>query len=254
MVLFGTGCAWWQLPAEVPPERPRESIGQDGKSAPIVRYPRASEEQARGRLQQVEVYVAQTRNLMSDWTGADEPLERARDARSGARWSESFFYAEEASAQADIAVSDHYARLANEELAHALNLVGLGEAQILQIRAAEEMMVTGNSRLAYGQLRTLNRQLAQQVKTYEVRSGDSLWVISGRPEGYSNPLLWPLIWRANVAVIPNPDRLQKGQVLDIKPHPSADDVAEAVEYARGRRSERRRMVTPTIGEIRRGTK
>lgn len=110
-------------------------------------------------------------------------------------------------------------------------------------------MVTGNSRLAYGRLRTLNGQLEKRVKTYTVRSGDSLWVIAGRPEVYANSLLWPLVWQANITLIPDPDRLRREQVLKLRPHPSVDEIAEAVGVARG---ERQAVpgVTPDIGEIR----
>lgn len=205
--------------------------------------------QAQQQLQQAEALVEQTRSLISGWDAADGDLVRARAALSQGESAEARLAAREALARAEEALSDHYARLANQELARSYTFSGLDDGQLLQLRAAEEILVTGNSRLAYGRLRQLNRQLAQRLRTYTVRSGDSLWVIAGRPEVYANSLLWPLIWQANLTVIPNPHRLRRGQTLKLRPHPSAQEIAEAVETARGGRKDRT-GTTPRIGTIR----
>ncbi len=58
-------------------------------------------------------------------------------------------------------------------------------------------------------------------KTYTVVyrkiATDCLWRISERPEIFSNPFLWPKIWRANRRAIQNPDLIYPGQVLVIPP-------------------------------------
>jgi len=206
---------------------------------------------AQEHLQQAEALVAQTRSLIPAWRGADDDLVQARAARSRGDAAEMRVGAREAMARAEEALSDHYARLANAELARSYAYSGLDDGQLLQLRAAEEILVTGNSRLAYGRLRQLNGQLEKRVRTYTVRSGDSLWVIAGRPEVYANSLLWPLIWQTNVTVIPNPDRLRRGQVLKLKTHPSVQEIADAVDTARGNRRKKPPTGTTTrIGEIR----
>jgi nucleoid-associated protein YgaU len=205
---------------------------------------------AREQLQHAEAIAGQTRSLIAGWNGADAELARARTALSQGEVAEARVAAREALARSEEALSDHYARKAHEELARSYGFSGLDDGQLLQLRAAEEILVTGNSRLAYGRLRELNRQLERRVRTYAVRSGDSLWVIAGRPEVYANSLLWPLIWQANVTVIPNPDRLRRGQVLKLRTNPNAQEIAEAIATARGERRKAATGTTPRIGTIR----
>jgi len=227
-----------EFPSHVAPSRPPARAATPG-----------AEVGARMRLDQAEAIATQTRQLLGTWNGADEDLATARASIGARDWNAALAASDEALARAEQAISDHYARLANTELARSYGYAGLDDGQVLQLRAAEEILITGNSRLAYGRLRTLNQQLEKRMKTYTVRSGDSLWVIAGRPEVYANSLLWPLIWQANVAVIPNPDRLRRGQVLKVRPHPDVNAIAEAVDVARGKRRETP-GITPSIGEIR----
>ncbi|MCC2655812.1 MAG: uncharacterized protein K0Q76_920 [Panacagrimonas sp.] len=206
---------------------------------------------ARQQLQQAEVIVRQTRDLIAGWNGAEGDLVQARAALSQGETAQARAAAREALARAEAALSDHYARLANQELARSYGYSGLDDGQLLQLRAAEEILVTGNSRLAYGRLRELNRQLEKRIRTYTVRSGDSLWVIAGRPEVYANSLLWPLIWQANATIIPDPNRLRSGQRLKLRPHPSTQEIADAVDIARGNRKKKIEAgTTPRIGDIR----
>lgn len=207
--------------------------------------PGGVEADARQRVAQSVTFVEQTRVLLPTWTEAEPLLRAAREALAAGDWKTAATLAVEADARTDAALSDHYATLAEDELHRAYQFVGLDDAQLLQLRAAEETLIAGNGRLAYGRLRQLNRQITQRLKTYTVRAGDSLWVIAGRRDGYANPWLWPLIWQANLAVLPNPDRLLKGQVLKLRPHPTADEVAVAIRQAK-----REAGVLPTIGRVR----
>ncbi|WP_420465548.1 LysM peptidoglycan-binding domain-containing protein [Panacagrimonas sp.] len=209
----------------------------------------AGESQARGRAAQATALVQQTQVLVPSWTAADLTLSTAHAALLAQDWSLARRKADEAAALAEQTLSDFYARQANAELQRAQQYTGLDDAQLLQLRTAEEIMATGNSRLAYGQLRQLNWQLDKRIKTYAVRSGDSLWVIAAQPEHYANPWLWPLIWRANLSVLPDPDRLRSGQVLRVRPHPKVDEVVQALSYSR-REAGIEAGVTPEIGEIR----
>lgn len=205
----------------------------------------------RGAIQrhaQVQTLVEQTRALVPGFVAADAPLAQARADLDIGHWDRASAATEEAAALAEAAISDHYARQAHAELARAYTYTGLDDAQLVQLRAAEEILVTGNSRLAYGRLRMLNDQLEKRLRTYVVHAGDSLWVIAGRPDVYSNPRLWPLLWKANLAVIPNPERLRQGQVLRLRPHPTVEEVAAAIEHARGGR---RTGLVPDIGPLRR---
>lgn len=58
-----------------------------------------------------------------------------------------------------------------------------------------------------------------QVYTVQWREVDTdcLWRIAGYDSIYSNPFLWPKIWRRNKKIIQNPDLIFPGQVLVIPP-------------------------------------
>lgn len=56
---------------------------------------------------------------------------------------------------------------------------------------------------------------AGKVRTYTVKKGDCLWYIAGYREIYSNPLRWPLIFKANSDQIRDPDLIYPGQVFVI---------------------------------------
>jgi nucleoid-associated protein YgaU len=66
---------------------------------------------------------------------------------------------------------------------------------------------------------TYLRGTATQFYVVQLRPArrDSLWRISGFPEIYDNPFLWPHIWSANQKMIPNPDLIFPGQKLVIPP-------------------------------------
>ncbi len=235
---------------------PRSATGANPELPPgaVVTAPptrqTSTQQQASLAVANAAAFVEQTRVMLPRWTAADADTGLAREALRRSDWDAARRHSAEASAQADAALSDHYTRLANEELRKAYGYTGLDDGQLALLDAAEETLVAGNSRLAYGRLRTLNRQLETRIKTHTVVAGESLWIIAGKPEIYGNPLLWPLIWQDNIAVVPKPSQLRRGQVLKLRPHPTLEEVVAAVEQARGRRALSPRGVTPRIGEIR----
>lgn len=252
LILLCTACAA-RAPrtpsAGANPEFPPAPTTGVAEAAKPAASPGATQQQAGLLVANAAAFVEQTRVLLPGWNEADAEIGLAHAALRLSDGGAARAHAEEASALADAALSDYYTRRANEELRKSYGYTGLDDAQILQLRAAEETLVAGNSRLAYGRLRMLNRQLEKRIKTYAVAAGESLWIIAAKPEVYANPLLWPLIWQDNLAVIPDPDRLRKGQVLRLRQHPSIEEVAGAVQQARGRLAVKA-GVTPLIGEIR----
>ncbi|MGQ0700960.1 MAG: LysM peptidoglycan-binding domain-containing protein [Panacagrimonas sp.] len=227
--------------------RGRETLNPELPPEPLRQQ--ASEAQASAQLARAEGLVAQTRKLLPGWIAGDAELAAARAALRVKNWDQAMFAANNAAARADAAQSDHYARLANAALAATYRFTGLDDAQIVQLRAAEEILVTGNSRLAHSRLQSLNAQLEKKIRVHVVESGESLSIIAKQPEVYANPWLWPLIWQANVNVIPDPNRLRAGQVLRLRPNPTIDEVAEALKVAR-RDARARSRITPSIGQIR----
>jgi nucleoid-associated protein YgaU len=227
---------------EMPPGTERGVVGAE--PVPPV-FAVATEQSAGLRLSNAAGLVGQAGKIMPGWHDADPELSQAQGAFERRDWPRASVHADEAQAIADASLSDHYTRLAESELVKTHAFTGLDEAELVLMREAEETLVAGNGRLAYGRLRTLNARLAAGAKSYTVKRGDSLWIIAGRPEVYANPWLWPLIWQANTSVIPNPKRLLAGQQLELPKHPTVQDVAQAIAVARGRRG-----ATPQIGEIR----
>lgn len=71
---------------------------------------------------------------------------------------------------------------------------------------------------------------------YQVVQGDNLWDISAKPEVYSNPYQWPLIYKANKSQIKDADLIYPGQNLAIDKSASASDIDAAVNHAKTRGS------------------
>ncbi len=68
--------------------------------------------------------------------------------------------------------------------------------------------------------------------SYTVAGSETLWTIAAREDIYLDPLLWPLIYRANRDQIKDPRHLYSGQVLTIPRQVSEKDKEEARDTAR----------------------
>lgn len=66
----------------------------------------------------------------------------------------------------------------------------------------------------------------------EVRAGETLSNIAARQEVYGDPLLWPLVYKANRDQIKDPQQIFPGQVLTIPRDKSAEEKEAAREEAR----------------------
>ncbi|HEX4872589.1 MAG TPA: LysM peptidoglycan-binding domain-containing protein [Nevskiaceae bacterium] len=121
---------------------------------------------------------------------------------------------------------------AEQALRQARQRSGLSDAQWALTETAERALAAGQIAEAAALLVPLNRALEQARQRYAVQPGDSLWRISARPEVYANGELWPLIWDANRAQLPDPERLRVGQRLSLRPHPTLDEIATALRESR----------------------
>ncbi len=66
----------------------------------------------------------------------------------------------------------------------------------------------------------------------EVRSGDDLAAIAARKDVYGDPLLWPLLYKANRDQIKDPKEIFVGQTLVIPRDKSRDEIEAARQEAR----------------------
>lgn len=81
----------------------------------------------------------------------------------------------------------------------------------------------------------LNEQLnvgTNAVEQYVVVKGDTLWDIAGKTNIYNDCFKWPLVYRANVEDISDPDIIEINQTLKISREFSDKDIAEAVVIAK----------------------
>ena len=66
---------------------------------------------------------------------------------------------------------------------------------------------------------------------YTVATWDNLWSIAAKTSVYGDPLLWPLILKANANLIHNADLIFPGQVFVIDAGPSESNKQAAREHA-----------------------
>ncbi len=119
------------------------------------------------------------------------------------------------------------------ERAEALLEQGYTEQALAQLRLAEADCLTAQELSTEARLLAMSRQPAQPDQ-YRVARGDTLWSISGKPTIYRNPLMWPIIYKANQQQIPDPDRIFPQQLLAIPRHLSQEEITLAIQRARTR--------------------
>lgn len=199
-------------------------------------------------LERARSRFAEASQAWNDWPerGDTETLLGAADsAARGADAAGARLLSSQVLRRAEDALDVAYLLRADLELQKLQTYTGLSDEQLERMRVAEVALASRQGRRAWELLNGLNRELAEATKRYVVAAGDSLWIISGRPEVYGNPYLWPLIWDANIDAIKDPNQLRAGQRLKIRSNPTIDEVVRAVDTARSYRS-----ATVRIGEVR----
>ena len=71
-----------------------------------------------------------------------------------------------------------------------------------------------------------------RVLSYTVGEGESLFSIAALPQIYADPLLWPLLYKANRDQIRDPRQIYSGQVLTVPRELSAAELGEARQTAK----------------------
>ncbi len=199
-------------------------------------------------LDQARARYAEARAALPQWADAAELQTLLDAAGSAARSGDGAgtrALAAEVLRRANDALDVHLLLRAEIELQKLQTYTGLSDEQLERMRIAEVALASRQGRRAFELLSALNQALAQATQRYVVAAGDTLWIISGRPEVYGNPRLWPLIWDANRDVLADPNRVRAGQRLKIRPNPTIEEVVAAVERAHSYRS-----TTVRIGEVR----
>jgi nucleoid-associated protein YgaU len=110
---------------------------------------------------------------------------------------------------------------------------GQVEPAFTQFRMVEADCLTAQELGTEVRLLTGGRQPAQ-LDQYHVMRGDSLWSISGQERIYRNPLMWPILYKANRQRLRDPDRLFPQQILAIPRHLSQEEISTAIQRARTR--------------------
>ena len=147
-------------------------------------------------------------------------LKNARARNLGAEWEEYAKLIEEGEAADAVCVNESAKTLANKAEAAAA-------AAIKAMSMESTEMSTDDSSA------TMASQESPYIGGYLVVSGDNLWNIAGQDTIYSNPFMWPLIYKTNSGQIKDADLIHPGQYFYI-PKARGKDRAAAMEHARNR--------------------
>jgi hypothetical protein len=115
------------------------------------------------------------------------------------------------------------------------NEVRRREAEEVRARIAEQAKLHAEAEAQRQAERSYTQKERTLTATHTVKRGESLPQIASLPEVYNDPLLWPLIYRANRDQIRDPRNLWPGQSLRVPRNYSRDDLQEARRYALERR-------------------
>jgi nucleoid-associated protein YgaU len=185
-----------------------ETLAAQARDAAVNRQAQArARAQAEQRRQQVMPCIEAARQAV-------------QSARAAGAAPADLAAAQRSLANAEAAVRDAQQLLAQGDAIRALNRLDAAQADCLSAR--DQATQAG---LAAAQ---------RQPTTYAVARGDSLWRISGQAAIYGNPLLWPLIYKANRNKIRDPDVIYPRQVLTIPRQYSPAEARTAAQRARAR--------------------
>ncbi len=145
-------------------------------------------------------------------------LKNARARNLGADWEENakiIAEAEQAAADCENVRAKILANKAEEAAAAAI--------------AAMQMMKEEDTKMAEAEPAAESPYMGG----YLVVSGDNLWNIAGQDTIYSNPFMWPLIYKANSGQIKDADLIYPGQYFYI-PKAKGAERAAAIAHAKNR--------------------
>jgi len=145
-------------------------------------------------------------------------LKNARARNLGADWEENakiIAEAEQAAADCENVRAKILANKAEEAAAEAIAAMQMTKEEDTKMAEAEP---AGESPYMGG---------------YLVVSGDNLWNIAGQDTIYSNPFMWPLIYKANSGQIKDADLIYPGQYFYI-PKAKGAERAAAIAHAKNR--------------------
>ena len=153
--------------------------------------------EVRNAIYAAKLKNARARNLGADWEETAKIIEEAEQAAADCENVRAKILADKAEAAAAAAIA---------------GLQGAEPAEIAEPAPVEESPYLGG---------------------YLVVSGDNLWNIAGQDTIYSNPFMWPLIYKANSGQIKDADLIFPGQYFYI-PKARGADRAAAMEHAKNR--------------------
>ncbi len=148
-------------------------------------------------------------------------LKNARARNLGADWEENakiIEEAEQAAADCEHVRAKILAEKAENSAAEAIAAMAAMEADTAAME--EQAALDASSESPY-------------LGGYLVVSGDNLWSIAGQDTIYSNPFMWPLIYKANSGQIKDADLIHPGQYFYI-PKARGAERAAAIEHAKNR--------------------
>jgi len=147
-------------------------------------------------------------------------LKNARARNLGAAWEENARIIAEAEAAAADCENVRAMMLANQAEKSAADAI----AAMQKMKESEVVMVEET---------TVVVSESPYIGGYLVVSGDNLWKIAGQDTVYSDPFMWPLIYKANSGQIKDADLIFPGQYFYI-PKARGPERAAAIEHAKNR--------------------
>jgi len=150
-------------------------------------------------------------------------LKNARARNLGADWEENAKIIEEAEQAAADCENVRAKILANKAEDAAAEAIAA-----LQMAAEEDAKMEEEAAAAAARVDD-----SPYLGGYLVVSGDNLWSIAGQDTVYSNPFMWPLIYKANSGQIKDADLIYPGQYFYI-PKAKGAARAGAIDHAKNR--------------------